>query len=79
MHTLKLIFIHIGENGENWCSTRSQITPSRLNTNQTLDNSFGVLQPVSAAALFLIVTSCLATKLMQCSYSQYCVMKYSNS
>ena len=45
MHALKLIFTHIGENGE----------PSSLNTDQTLDNSFGVLQPVSAAALFLIV------------------------
>ena len=63
-------FYIIGEDSENWCFGRSQDTPSELievqqPTDQTHDfdqdgdtnrrGGFSVLQPVSAATLFLIV------------------------
>ena len=48
--------MYTGEDGENWCSTRSQATPTNLlNTDQTIDNSFGVLKSVPVTTLFLIV------------------------
>ena len=63
--------IFIGQDAENWCLTRSQAAPSSLsNVQQPVDQTFNfdqdgdntnqggfiVLQPVSAAGLFLIAT-----------------------
>ena len=67
--TLCYNLLHADEDAENWCQDRSQDTPSSLAAVQPSDSTFnfdqgdsdnddsgfGILQPLSAVTLFLIV------------------------